>query len=78
MTASRWLTETREAIQPDHDESLASTDIVQEPREHRPIAVGTGGMLLEHDDAACGAQLIELGIGALVFGGNARIADQTA
>ena len=67
-----------EAVEPDHDQGLAGADLAQQARQHRPAAIGAGGVLLEHRGAAGGAQLVELRIGALFLGGDPRIADQTA
>jgi len=69
---------TGEAVEADHDEGLAGGDVAQQARQHRPAAVGAGGMLLEHDSAARRAQFVELRVCALVLGGHPRIADQTA
>ena len=67
-----------EAIEPDHDQGLAGADLAQQARQHRPGAIGAGGVLLEHRGAAGGAQFVELRIGALFLGGDPRVADQTA
>jgi len=67
-----------EAIQPNHNQGLPAADVAQQACQHRPAAVSAGGVLFEDRRAACCAQFVELRIGALVFGGNARVADQTA
>ena len=67
-----------EAIEPDHDQGFAGADLAQQARQHRPAAIGAGGVLLEDVGAAGGAQFVELRIGALLLGGDARVADQTA
>jgi hypothetical protein len=65
-----------EAVEPDHDQRLAGTEVAQQAREHRPGAIGAGGVFLVHSGAPGCAQLVELRIGALFFGGHPRIADQ--
>ena len=67
-----------EAIQPNHNQGLAAADVAQQACQHRPAAVSAGCVLFEDRRAASCAQFVELRIGALVFGGNARVADQTA
>ncbi len=67
-----------EAIKPDHDQGFAWADLVQQASQHWPAAVCAGGVLLEHRGAAGRAQLVELRIGALFFGRDPRIANQTA
>ena len=67
-----------EAVEPDHDQGFAGADLAQQARQHRPGAIGAGGVLLEDRVAAGGAQLVELRIGALFLGGDPRVADQTA
>ncbi len=67
-----------EAIQPDHDQGLAGTDVAQKAGQDRTTTVGAGAMLLEDRIAAGRARLIELRIGALFLGGDPRVADQAA
>ena len=67
-----------EAIEPDHDQGFAGVDVAQQARQHRPAAIGAGGVFLEDRVAAGGAQFVELRIGALFLGGDPRIADQAA
>ena len=69
---------TGKAVEPDHDQRFAGGDVAQQARQHRPAAVGAGGVLLEHGGAAGGAQFIALRVGALFLGGDPRIADQAA
>ena len=78
MTARRWLTER--ARRSSRTTTRVSPGRISRSRraEHRPGAIGAGGVLLVHGGAAGGAQLVELRIGALFFGGHPRIADQTA
>ena len=56
------------AIQSDHDKGLAGPDLAQQTCQHRPGAIGAGGMLLADRVTAGGAQLVELRIGALFLG----------
>jgi hypothetical protein len=58
----------RQATEPDHDEGLTGPDILQEPGQHRPAAIGAGSVLLEDRAAAGCPQLVEQWIGALFFG----------
>ena len=57
-----------EAIQSDHDEGLAGSDLAQQARQHRAGAISAGGVLLADRVTAGGAQLVELRIGALFLG----------
>ena len=57
-----------EAIQPDHDEGLAGSDLAQQTCQHRAGAISAGGVLLADRITAGGAQLVELRIGALLLG----------
>ena len=68
----------RQAIEPDHYQGFAGSDLVQQARQHGPAAIGAGGVLFEDRGAASGAQFVELRIGALFLGGDPRIADQAA
>ena len=65
-----------QAIEPDHDQGLARPDLPEQPRQHRPAAVGAGRVLFEDGGATGGAQLVGLRIGALVLRGHAGVADQ--
>ena len=67
-----------QAVEPDDNQSVAAADLAEDPSEHRPVAVGTGGLLLVNRGAPGGAELVGLGIGALIFGGDAGVADQAA
>ena len=67
-----------EAIEPDHDQGFAGADLAQQARQHRPAAVGAGGVLFEDHVAAGGAEFVALRVGALFFGGDPRVADQAA
>ena len=67
-----------EAIEPDHYKGLARADIAQQTRQDGPIAIGAGGVFFKNGGAAGCAQFVELRIGALFFGGDAGVADQTA
>jgi hypothetical protein len=58
-----------EAVEPNHDQDLAGADLAQQARQHRPGAIGTGGVLFVHRVAAGGAQFVELRVGALFLGG---------
>jgi hypothetical protein len=51
---------------------------VQQAHQHRPAAIGAGGVFFENRGAAGGAQLVQLRIGALFLGGDPRIANQPA
>src|SRR5208283_3218451 len=68
----------REAVQPDHDQGLAWANVAQKASQHRSFAVGAGGVLFQDRVTACRAELVELGIRALLLGGDPRIADQAA
>ena len=68
----------RQAIKPDHHQGFAGTDIAQQAGEHRPAAIGAGGVFFEDGGATGGAQFIELRIGPLLVCGDARVADQAA
>ena len=68
----------RQTIEPDHDQGFARADLVQQPCQHRPAAIGAGGVLFEDRGAAGCAQFVQLRIGALLVGGDPRIADQSA
>ena len=57
-----------EAIEPDHDEGLAGSDLAQQARQYRAGAISAGGVLLADRIAAGGAQLVELRIGVLLLG----------
>jgi hypothetical protein len=57
-----------QTVEPHHDQGLGGTDLAQQARQHRSGAIGAGGVLLAHRVAACGAQLVELRIGALFLG----------
>ena len=58
-----------EAIEPDDDQGIAAADVAEEAGEHWAGAIGAGGVFLEDAGAARGAQLIDLRVGALFFGG---------
>jgi hypothetical protein len=51
---------------------------VQQARQHRPAAVGAGGVLLQDCGAACSAEFVALRVGSLFIGRDPRIADQAA
>ena len=78
MTAQQMADRAGQAVEPDHDQGFAGGNVAQQPGQHRPAAVGAGGMLLQHHGAPGGLQFIELRIGALVLGRDPGIADQTA
>ena len=67
-----------EAIEADDGEGFAGADIAQQAAEHGPASIGAGGTLFEHSGAAGGAEFVKLRIGALLFGGDAGVADQPA
>jgi hypothetical protein len=67
-----------EAVESDHDQRLAGVDVAQQAREHVPRAISAGGVFLVYGGAAGGAKVVELRIGALLFGGYPRVADQAA
>ena len=68
----------RQPVEADDDEHLAALDLANELGEHRPGARGAGAMLLVNDCAAGGAQLVELGVGRLLLGRDAGVADEAA
>ena len=78
MTASRWLTERARRSSRTTTRVSPAADLAQQARQHRPAAIGAGGVLFEDRGAAGGAQFVELRIGALFLGGDARVADQAA
>jgi len=61
-----------------HDQGLAGANIAQQARQHGPTAIGAGGVFFTDGCAAGRAKLVELRIGALLVGGDAGVADQTA
>ena len=67
-----------EPIKPDHDQGFAGADLAEQTRQYRPASIGTGRVFFQHRVAAGGAEFVELRIGALFLGGDARVADQSA
>ncbi len=67
---------TGEAVEPDGHQGFARTDVAQQPGQHGPAAVGAGRVLLQDGVAAGRAEFIALWVGALLLGGNLRIAHQ--
>ena len=64
-----------EAIEADDDEDVAGGDFAHQLRQHRPRARGTGAMLLMDKVAAGRLKLVDLGVGRLILGRDAGIAD---
>jgi hypothetical protein len=75
MTSSRWLT-AGEAIEADDDENVAGGDFAHQLRQHWPGARGAGAVLLMDQAAAGRLELVDLGIGRLLLGGDAGITDE--
>ena len=67
---------TGQAVEPDHDQGVAAADFAEDPSKHRPVAVCPGRVLLVDGAASGGAELVALGIGALLIGGDPGVADQ--
>ena len=65
------------AVEPHHDQRFTGGDVAQQARQHRPAAVGAGGVLLEDCGATCSAEFVALRVGALFVGRDPRITDQT-
>ncbi len=64
-----------EPIESDHDQGFAGSDFAKQTRQNRPGSIGARRVFLEHGFAARGAEFVKLGIGALLLGGHARVAD---
>ena len=67
-----------EPVEPDDDQSFAGSDLAKQTRQYGPGSIGARRVFLEHRLAARGAEFIELRIGALLLGGDTRVADQAA
>jgi hypothetical protein len=67
-----------QSIQPDHHQGLSGSDFTQQLRQHRATAIGAGGVFLQHVRTTGGAQLVNLWVGALFIGRDARVADQSS
>ena len=65
-----------EAIEADDGEGFAGADFAEQAGKDRAGSIGARGMLFEHGLAAGGAEFVELRVGALLFGGDAGVADQ--
>ena len=78
ITARRWLTERASRSSRTTTRVSPAADLAEHPSQHRPVAIGTGGVFFENRGAPGGAELVGLGIGALFFGGDAGVADQAA
>ena len=78
ITANKWLTERARRSSRTTTRVSPGRHVADEARQDWSAAIGTRGVLLEDTSAAGRAQFVELRIRALVLGGDARIADQTA
>ena len=67
---------TGQSVDPHHHQSIASPQLIQHARQNRPGATAARGLLLDDFHAACGAQLLNLGQGGLIFCGNTRVSDE--
>ena len=67
---------SRETVDPHDDQRVALADAFQHPRKHRSRTIAARGLLLVNLDAARGFQGLRLGQGGLIFGRDARVADQ--
>ena len=68
----------RQAVETHDDKDVAGADLFHEAGELGARARGAGAVLLEDRLAACAAQLVGLGVGRLVFGRDAGIAEEAA
>lgn len=64
------------AVDPNHDKCIANAQLIQHTRQNWPGATAARGLLFDNFHAACGAQLLNLGQGGLIFGGNTRVSDE--
>ena len=64
------------AVDPNHDKCIATAQLIQHTRQNWPGATAARGLLVDDFHAACGAQLLNLGQGGLIFGGNTRVSDE--
>lgn len=64
------------AVDANHDKCIASPQLILQTRENRSGATAARGLLLDDFHAPCGAQLLNLGQGGLIFGGNTRVSDE--
>ncbi len=64
------------AVDPNHDERIANVQLIQHTRQNWPGATAARCLFLHDFHAACGAELLNLGQGGLIFGGNTRVSDE--
>lgn len=64
------------AVNPNHDKCIATAQLIQHARQNWPRATAARCLFLHDFHAACGAQLLNLGQGCLIFGGNTRVSDE--
>ena len=64
------------AVDPNHDKCIANAQLIQHTRQNWPGATAARCLLFHNFHAACGAQLLNLGQGGLIFGGNTRVSDE--
>ncbi len=69
---------SRQTIQAHDDEDIASADLAHQPGKFWPCARGAGAVLLKNLRAAGGAQLVGLGVGRLILGRDAGVAQKAA
>src|SRR3954447_1887514 len=61
-------------IEPGDDDHVILAQLIDKARELRPIATGTGDLLLEEPLATCAMQPLALLVEVLVVGGDTRVA----
>ena len=57
---------------------VAGADLAKQARQYRPASISPGRVLFQHRFAARGTKFVELRIGALLLGGDARVAHEAA
>ena len=67
-----------ETVEPHDDEGIAAANVAKDAGEHRPAAIGAGGVLLKDFVAAGGVEFVALRVGVLSFGGDPGVADEAA
>ena len=65
-----------EAVEAHDDEDVAGGDLAHELGEDGPGARGAGAVFLVDDVASGGAQFVDLGVGRLLLGGDAGVAEK--
>jgi hypothetical protein len=62
-----------EPVEPDHDQGFARADLAEQTRQYRSASISPGRVPFQHRFAARGTKFVELRIGALLLGGDARV-----